>query len=647
MEQTLTLPPTGPEPVSDRSRQLLADARQAVYRRTDQLFGWLMAGQWLAGILIALWVSPRAWAGLDSQIHWHVWAAAFFGGLIVSFPLLLIWKRPGWVGTRHAIAVAQMLTSALLIHLMGGRSEAHFHIFGSLAFLACYRDWRVLATATSVVALDHFLRGAFWPQSIFAMADPHPWRWIEHVAWVLFEDAFLVISIRQSLQEMAQVAVQRSRLEETNGLVERRVVNATGALKSALRDLREQEKLLRIVTDNAEDLIAVVDAGGCFLYNSPSYQRVLGTSPDVHGKTFYSQLHPDDRMRAAAAFQACLRTGLTQVLECRMRAKSGAWLDFEAHCSANFQGGEGFGSRVVVARDITQRKADERERERMEIQLRHGQKLEAIGQLAAGIAHEINTPAQFISDNTRFVQAAFEDIERLLARYDGLLHEESGRSPALAARVAEAAVDADLAYLREEVPRAIRQSLEGLGRVTRIVRAMKDFSHPGTNELAPVDLNAAIDSAVTVARNEWKYVAVVKTEFDASLTPVPCYPGEFGQVVLNLLVNAAHAIGDKLGKDSTEKGVITLSTRRRDGVVEMRVSDTGTGIPEAHRDRVFDPFFTTKAVGRGTGQGLAIAHAVIVEKHGGTIHFETETGSGTTFVIRLPLTSLSMLPKAA
>ena len=639
MKRTLTLQGAGSEPSLNRARQLLAEAQDGVYRRADGLFAWLMGGQWLAGILIAVWVSPRAWEGLDSRIHWHVWAATFFGGLIVSFPLFLIWKRPGRTSTRHVVAVAQMLTSALIVHLMGGRTEAHFHIFGSLAFLAFYRDWRVLATATGVVALDHFLRGIFWPQSVFGLADPHPWRWAEHAAWMLFEDVFLVVSIRQSLREMAQVSVQRARLEEANAGIERRVVNATGALKGALRDLREQEKLLRIVTDNAEDLIAVVDAGGCFLYNSPSYQRVLGSSPDVRGVTFYSQLHPEDRPHAAAAFQACLRTGLTQVLEYRMQAKDGAWHDFEAHCGANFNGGDGFGSRVVVARDITQRKAGERERQRMEVQLRHGQKLEAIGQLAAGIAHEINTPTQFISDNTRFVQGAFEDIDRLLARYDGLLHEEAGRSPGILARAAEAAATADLSYLREEVPRAIRQSLEGLGRVTRIVRAMKDFSHPGSEEKLPVDLNATIESTVTVASNEWKYVAEVKTDFDAGLPPVPCYPGQLNQVVLNLLVNAAHAIGDKVqpGGGGGEKGTITLSTRLQGDHVEIRVSDTGTGIPESCRGRVFDPFFTTKEAGKGTGQGLAIAHAVIVERHGGTIAFESETGRGTTFVIRLPL----------
>jgi signal transduction histidine kinase len=189
-------------------------------------------------------------------------------------------------------------------------------------------------------------------------------------------------------------------------------------------------------------------------------------------------------------------------------------------------------------------------------------------------------------------------------------------------------------YLRGEIPRAIGESLAGVERVSTIVRAMKDFSHPGTEEKTPVDLNRAIESTITVARNEWKYVAELETSFDASLPPVPCLPGEFNQVVLNLIVNAAHAIA---AKSSEAKGRIQVRTRRDAGWADIRVTDSGTGIPEKVRRRIFEPFFTTKEVGKGTGQGLAIARSVVVDKLGGTISFETETGRGTTFIVRLPL----------
>jgi signal transduction histidine kinase len=197
--------------------------------------------------------------------------------------------------------------------------------------------------------------------------------------------------------------------------------------------------------------------------------------------------------------------------------------------------------------------------------------------------------------------------------------------------------EADLDYLSLEVPKAIEQSLDGISRVTEIVRAMKEFSHPGGEDKVATDINRAIQSTITVARNEWKYVSEVVTDFDPQLPTVICFPGEFNQVILNLITNAAHAILDKLGPSPDEKGRIIISTRRDGDWVEIRVSDTGSGIPENIQERVFDPFFTTKETGIGTGQGLAIAHAVIVDKHGGSIDFETEPGEGTTFVIRLPI----------
>jgi len=297
--------------------------------------------------------------------------------------------------------------------------------------------------------------------------------------------------------------------------------------------------------------------------------------------------------------------------------------------SADTGRGRGF---LLVAADITEQKI-------LQGQLAQAQKLESIGQLAAGIAHEINTPTQFVGDNTRFLQDAFGNMQDLLAKYARLA--EAGRdgsvTPEILADVEEAEKEADLEYVAEEIPKAIEQSLEGVERVAKIVRAMKDFSHPGAEGKKAVDLNKAIESTVTVARNEWKYVAEMVTDFDAALPSVPCLASEFNQVILNMVVNAAHAIADVVGKDTGEKGTITVATRHDGGWAEIRISDTGTGIPEEHRSKVFDHFFTTKEVGKGTGQGLAIARAVVTEKHGGTITLETEMGKGTTFIIRLPI----------
>lgn len=289
--------------------------------------------------------------------------------------------------------------------------------------------------------------------------------------------------------------------------------------------------------------------------------------------------------------------------------------------------------------DLHTRMAEEhRAREAAQDQLHDARRLEAVGQLAAGIAHEINTPLQYTGDNTRFIQESFQDIGVALEAYGQVLSAlKAGTvSPDLVERVDKALEQADVPYLLEEMPQAIQQSLEGIDRVTRIVRAMKDFSHPGVKDKAAIDINRAIESTTTVCRNEWKYVAEMELALDRALPPVLCLPGELNQVILNLIINAAHAIA-AAGAGDQAKGVIAVSSRLTGDWVEIRVRDTGTGIPEDVRPRIFDPFFTTKDVGKGTGQGLTIAHSVVVDKHDGTIDFETATGVGTTFIVRLPL----------
>jgi len=295
---------------------------------------------------------------------------------------------------------------------------------------------------------------------------------------------------------------------------------------------------------------------------------------------------------------------------------------------------------IHIARDITARKEAENKQKRLQAQLLHAQKLESVGQLAAGIAHEINTPTQYIGTNIDFLDEAFRDVGELVAHLQTLLRAEAegNLSPQLFEEARQAMEEIDWDYLATEIPSAIGQSRHGVKRVTSIVRAMKEFSHPGSKDKAAVNLNSIIQTTITVATNEWKYVAEVQTDLDPNLPSIPCLSDELGQVILNMVVNAAHAIGEKLGENPEgQKGTITLATRQDENGVELRISDTGAGIPEAIRQRIFDPFFTTKQVGKGTGQGLAIVHDVITEKHHGSIALESEVGVGTTFIIRLPM----------
>jgi PAS domain S-box-containing protein len=285
--------------------------------------------------------------------------------------------------------------------------------------------------------------------------------------------------------------------------------------------------------------------------------------------------------------------------------------------------------------DISMLKQTLEERDRLEDNLRQAQKLEAIGQLAAGIAHEINTPTQYVGDNLRFLKESFGELDSLLTQL-----VKVGGAPA-----GKLLGDADFDYLKEEIPRALNQSLEGVDRVAKIVRAMKEFSHPAREKTA-TDLNRAIQSTITVASNEWKYVAEIEMDLDANLPAVHCSPAEFNQVVLNMVVNAAHAIGDVVGDGGKGKGKIKVKTRPEGDWAVVEISDSGCGMPPRIQQRIFDPFFTTKEVGKGTGQGLAIAHNVVVDKHGGTIKVVSSPGKGTTFIIRLPIGGKSE-PEAA
>lgn len=291
----------------------------------------------------------------------------------------------------------------------------------------------------------------------------------------------------------------------------------------------------------------------------------------------------------------------------------------------------GFGANACYAADT----------QTINTQLLESQKMQSIGQLASGIAHEINTPLQYVGDNVYFLDNAFHDIIQLLEKYDRFIkaHRSSESTKELVEEIDGMVRNADLNFLRTEIPAAIRQTHEGLNHVSEIVRALKEFSHPGLKEKTLVDIRQAILSTITIARNEWKYMAEMVTNFDETLPPVPCLACDFNQVILNIIINAVHAIKDVVGEETEQKGIIKISTIRAGNWAEIRISDTGPGIPAEIRSRIFEPFFTTKEVGRGTGQGLSIAYSVVVNKHGGTIGFQTDIGKGTTFIIRIPIIS--------
>ena len=275
--------------------------------------------------------------------------------------------------------------------------------------------------------------------------------------------------------------------------------------------------------------------------------------------------------------------------------------------------------------------------ERTEMELRLAQKLEAVGQLAAGVAHEINTPMQFIGDHIDFLKTAHHDLQTLLLKYKELhtVLNQSSMPESILKDIENLEVQIDLPFLQQKCPQAFEKTQAGVERVSRIVQAMKEFAYPSQTKKAAADINQAIENTLIVAKNEYKYIAEVETEL-SSLPPVYCHIGDLNQVFLNLIVNAAHAID---AKGDTAKGLIRIETRQDGGDVEIRIADSGTGIPQNIQSRIFDPFFTTKAIGKGSGQGLAIARSIVVDKHNGAITFATGENQGTTFIIRLPVNS--------
>jgi two-component system NtrC family sensor kinase len=409
--------------------------------------------------------------------------------------------------------------------------------------------------------------------------------------------------------------------------------------KLAEQALRESEERYRIAIECSNDGVAI-SKGKINLFVNQKYVDMFGyqCAEDLIGKPVSTVLHPDSiALWENLALKRQSGEHVPNQYELKGVRKNGEILYLEVSSVRTFYRGEAVS--LAYVRNITKRKRAEEQRQNMELQLRQAQKLEAIGQLAAGIAHEINTPTQYVGDNIHFLQDAFGDLQKVLKSYNRLLQAcHAGTvDTALLADVEAAAATVDLEYLADEIPKAVAQSLVGINRVATIVQAMKEFSHPGSDEKQTINLNHAIENTLTVCRNEWKYVSEVVTQLDPELPMVPCLPADINQAVLNLVVNAAHAIADATNGGKKGKGTITLSTRRDGNHVELRVGDTGTGIPEQHRSKIFNPFFTTKGVGRGTGQGLSITRSTIVGKHGGTIDFETEVGHGTTFIIRLPL----------
>ena len=603
---------------SGRVVELFNEQRQNIIRHTSHLFSWLMIFQWFFAVGLALWFSPRTWAGMDSRIHPHVWFAVFLGGLITSLPVYMARKYPGEPLTRHTVAVGQMLMSALLIHLTGGRIETHFHVFGSLAILAFYRDWRVLISASAVVYVDHLLRGFLWPQSVYGVLQASVWRSFEHAGWVLFEVVFLIISIRKSISEMYLVAERQAKLEELNETIEQAVAQRTAELTKENAERRKSQTQLAQAQQIARLGSWEWEITNNKVIWSEQTRRLYGRRPEdteLSMETCLERVHPEDLQRVKDTMAESLRTRQPFTCDHRVVLPDGSQrvMSGRGEIVLN-EAGEPI-RMIGTVQDITDLKQAEQALRRSEDRLLQAQKMEAVGRLAGGVAHDFN------------------NILTVIGGYCAMGLQTLDKNDPLQKNITE-----------------IQNASE---RAASLTRQLLAFSRKQVLQPRVLQLNDIVQNMEKMLRRLIGEDIELSIVFDSGLGRVKADPGQLEQVIMNLAVNARDAMprGGKL-TIGTSNVVVDHKLKFRNRTLDvgkyvlLAITDNGVGMTEEVKAHLFEPFFTTKGLGKGTGLGLATCYGIISQS-GGDIHVYSEANCGTTFKIYLPRTDALLETTAA
>jgi signal transduction histidine kinase/CheY-like chemotaxis protein len=592
-------------PTARRAQALFEEQRGQVLRRTDRMLACLLVCQWVVASLGSIAMSSSPWNGAARALHPDVVAAVVLGGIITGLPVALAILRTGSPVTRQSIAVAQALWSALLIHLAGGRIEMHFHVFGSLAILAFYRDWKVLVTASAVLAADHFLRGMFWPESVYGVANAEWWRFLEHGFWVAFESAFLIMACRDSVAEMWTTAERRAEIEALSA------------------NLEQQRAVLECQNDASLEGVLIVSPDLQPFSCNRRFTEIWGITPEDMARHSKEDLiamacarvaAPEEFLARFAALvddQEADQTDEIEFLDGRIVERYTA----PVRSAGGVFVGRGWYFRDVTARvraagevralnqelEARSRALSDANRElearlcelhRTQDQLMQADRLAGVGRLAAGIGHEINNPLTYVIANLDEIEAS--------------------------------------AGLSAEMGERVREALDGAHRVRRIVLDLKTMARTGEERRIPVDVAELLESAIRIAGNEIRHRGRLIRAYGA-VPAVLGDPDRLCQVFLNLITNASQALtGPRAGGHEIRIRTSLLADRR----VAVEIEDTGEGMGPERMARAFDPFFTTKPVGVGTGLGLSICHG-IVANHGGQIMVESTVGVGTRFLVAL------------
>lgn len=630
--------PTDPTSQIKRSAVLHEQLNQEHCARVDRMFVLLMVVQFICGIVAACLISPNTWIGQTSSVHLHVLAAILLGGLISGGPIVAVYAKPGSQQSRLMMAVSQGLWSALLIHISGGRLETHFHVFGSLAFIAFYRDWKVLLVTTVVVAMDHALRGIWWPLSVYGLASASPYRWLEHAAWVVFEDIILMFSIVKAQQDTSAVCDRQAALESLNSSIEETVRERTDELEIS----RAEAERLALVAKYTDNSVLILDRDGKVEWVNDGFTRMTGyLAEDAIGRIPIEVLRgPNTTDESVDAILNGIRHAQPFDLEVQKTRKDGREICLQIEVRPIYNNDRHVVGMIQIDRDVTAAREADRERTRLNDELRVAARVAGRAEIASGVLHNVGNVLNSINvaagvlreslsgssvDHIVKASQVIEVNNGNLAEF--LTQDARGKHfPALFG-----ALSRQLATERTDDMKELQTLMENIEHIKDIVAAHESFTCRKERR-ASIDMIKLTKTALALHDNAFKrhQIRVVTSFQDAP--PVQAIRQGVLDILTILLTNAKEAMSGS----SPGNRDLTITIRKEDDSVRLEVTDQGVGISKEDLSMIFKPGFTSKEGGHGFGLHSS---AIAAADFGGSLSVHSEGhGHGATFVLRLPTT---------